>query len=346
VKKGFRFSAEQLRNRPPVPRSEPPSGDLDPRTVNRKSYWFKHLPDDVRFHLCYVKLDTGCWEWIASKKSHGYGQFRFRRRNDNAHRVAYILAVGPIPEDLQIDHLCRNRACVNPEHLEPVTAAVNTWRSAQAITHCPKGHPRTPENIIYKPGIGGPRQSCRECKAAHDSRRQARYTVAAVVESDRTQVLLTDDEIAQIRQMHNDGMIYRKIAAHFGISTKYAQAVGSGRRKRARSHTGPTRAALLLVGIRAGGVCETCGSAPDIHTHHRLPRRSGGTLRVCVNLPGNLLRLCYACHDRIESHRTEALKSGRLLHAGAEPDQIPVLLRYGFVFLQNDGKWLPATDVA
>jgi hypothetical protein len=70
----------------------------------------------------------GCWEWTGAKDRDGYGTMHHRNRPYRAHRFAYEQFVGPIPDGLVIDHLCTNRGCVNPEHLEPVTNAVNIKR--------------------------------------------------------------------------------------------------------------------------------------------------------------------------------------------------------------------------
>jgi hypothetical protein len=93
----------------------------------------------------WAKVDkgdgTGCWLWTGTRWAKGYGQVRHQNRRLLAHRVAYELLVGPIPDGYQIDHLCRVTRCVRPDHLEPVTPLENARRAAAFITHCPSGHP-------------------------------------------------------------------------------------------------------------------------------------------------------------------------------------------------------------
>lgn len=119
------------------------------------------------------KTEGGCWEWAAAKGPYGYGYFSIGNgRAIHAHRVSYELAYGPIPAGLHIDHLCRNKGCVNPAHLEAVTQKENTLRgiglSAQNAkkTHCKYGHPLNEENTrVYMIKNGKRKGSVqRECK--------------------------------------------------------------------------------------------------------------------------------------------------------------------------------------
>ncbi len=136
----------------------------------------------------WAKVDKdgtgGCWLWTAGA-SHGYGGVRVDGRYQKAHRVAYELIVGPIPEGLELDHLCRVRNCVNPAHLEPVTHRENALRSPimggwhRGITHCLRGHPFDEANTyVYHTAKGGVGRACRECLAFRKRRARARAKAA------------------------------------------------------------------------------------------------------------------------------------------------------------------------
>lgn len=118
-----------------------------------------------RFEDKYVVCPTGCWVWMGCKLPRGYGRFWKDGGMRLAHRVAYELFTGPIPDGLQLDHLCRVPGCVNPAHLEAVTHAENVRRGDRTRynadkTHCPQGHPYDEENtFIYSDG----RRECRIC---------------------------------------------------------------------------------------------------------------------------------------------------------------------------------------
>ena len=114
--------------------------------------------------------NSGCWLWIAGELGTGYGAFTIDGRRFCAHRVSYEHHVANIPEGLVLDHLCRVRCCVNPQHLEPVTQQENVRRGDAGIslskfyaqkTHCAKGHPWGGENLIVEPSG---RRRCAVCR--------------------------------------------------------------------------------------------------------------------------------------------------------------------------------------
>ncbi len=121
-----------------------------------------------------VEKTNSCWLWTGACDSDGYGKVRRDNHWLKAHRYAYELLVGPIPEELPLDHVrargCLNRHCVNPAHLEPVTLGENLRRShayRPPRSHCKQGHPFDLLNTYVKPN--GKRQ-CRECQRAMDRR--------------------------------------------------------------------------------------------------------------------------------------------------------------------------------
>jgi len=130
------------------------------------------LPHRNTFPRFWAKVSvtspSRCWLWTACKTAGGYGRIRMRNhlpRVQNAHRVAYELLVGAIPKGLDLDHLCRVPACVNPYHLEPVTRRENTLRGENPPawnnrkTHCMRGHEFSSENTYRRP------DGTRECYA-------------------------------------------------------------------------------------------------------------------------------------------------------------------------------------
>ena len=122
-----------------------------------------------------VRVDgNGCWIWQRCILKSGYGCIRVSGKTRTAHSVAYETFKGPVPAGLEIDHLCRVRACCNPDHLEAVTHQLNVIRGAgpaakAAITHCPYGHEYTPDNTYRVPG-----RACKTCALARSRAHKAR----------------------------------------------------------------------------------------------------------------------------------------------------------------------------
>lgn len=108
-----------------------------------------------------------CWEWQGSKQALGYGQVGWKGRVLVAHRLAYTLTHGPIPEGMQVHHKCNNPPCCNPSHLEAVTQKANILLSNGTAAknarkqHCPRGHPYDDENTYYDTQGG---RECRACR--------------------------------------------------------------------------------------------------------------------------------------------------------------------------------------
>jgi len=134
---------------------------------------------------------SGCWNWSKATDIKGYGFAYWNGKTVRAHRLSYESFRGPIPAGMTIDHLCMNTSCVNPDHMEVVTAAENTSRRYRGRTHCKRGHRITAENTSVH-ADGGKR--CRACKKMHDqSRRPMNRSEAA-----------TAREAAKRRLRHRD----------------------------------------------------------------------------------------------------------------------------------------------
>jgi hypothetical protein len=129
-----------------------------------------------------VEKTDGCWNWKAALYiGTGYGRFCLGGGYMLAHRFSYLIVKGPIQDGLDLDHVCRNRACVNPDHLRPVSRRENLLAPGSqslaakhaAKTHCPSGHPYSPENTyVWK------RNGQRKCKACASDRQKRRRVLS------------------------------------------------------------------------------------------------------------------------------------------------------------------------
>lgn|SRR5882724_2778105 len=115
----------------------------------------------------HIRISRGCWNWTGQIATNGYGHVWYMGRTELAHRAVYKMLVGPIRKSLTIDHLCRNKRCVNPAHLEPVSIRVNILRGDgpaainARLTKCKRGHPLSGSNLFI---LGAHRQRrCRIC---------------------------------------------------------------------------------------------------------------------------------------------------------------------------------------
>jgi hypothetical protein len=120
------------------------------------------LPLRMRF---WEKIDASgdCWEWRAYRNPEGYGIIRYRGKNERAHRVSYEFRRGAIPPGMELDHLCRNRGCVRPSHLEPVSHQDNGLRARVSSLICKRGHAMTPDNVVVREHDGKLRRECHLC---------------------------------------------------------------------------------------------------------------------------------------------------------------------------------------
>lgn len=141
-------------------------------------------PQVARNFWSKVQQRGECWEWTGHLTEKGYGQFGLDGKPFLAHRVSYMLHIGELPEDLTVDHLCMNKRCVNPLHLECVTRGENIRRAWAAglnpypalaarnrqKTHCSRGHAFDEENTAISPDG---HRSCRTCRREADRRRRS-----------------------------------------------------------------------------------------------------------------------------------------------------------------------------
>lgn len=176
--------------------------------VDRARFWAK----------VNVTPDDGCWLWDASRNQKGYGRFSLAGRMTTAHRASWLLNnAAQIPDGWTVDHLCRNRACVRPDHLEAVPHRVNLLRGntvtarAAATTQCPAGHPYNNTNTLRRKRGG---RTCRACDRARAAKAYIQRGKPR-----RRRPHLTHEDRSLIRDLIEQGHSHEAIAERLTIST-------------------------------------------------------------------------------------------------------------------------------
>lgn len=136
-----------------------------------RNWQYRGIPVEERFRSRYVVTDSGCWRWQWQINSFGYAIIGYKGKQICAHVLSYLLHKGEIPEGFDVDHLCSNKACVNPDHLEAVTHQVNVARGSlkKRQSHCHRGH------LLEGDNLGSSKNNLRYCKQCNRDKATAYY---------------------------------------------------------------------------------------------------------------------------------------------------------------------------
>lgn len=212
-----------------------PDPEIDDMAKGNAGYT-RWMPFEERFWGRVAKTET-CWLWTGRLTEKGYaGKVGYQGKHYAPHRLAYELLTGPIPDGLVLDHLCRVRNCVNPDHLEPVTAEENTRRGTDArwLENCPNGHPAP----LYRRALPSGKNVCVECRRISDKARDERHREKrrAAARARYTRRLEQPDEVVVERLMNGQA-----------VRATRAERREAARRLTEQGHTVTSVAVLLHV---------------------------------------------------------------------------------------------------
>lgn len=167
--------------------------------------------------------ESPCTPWTGNINKQGYGRVwvyeQGARKLRYAHRAEYEKHVGPIPEGLTIDHLCRNTKCVNVLHLEVVTLSENVRRISGDNSHCKRGHEFNAENTYYLKYQGNGRRSCKACHRDYERNRKRALPKAPPGARSRASATLTEPQVLAIRSRYAEGAVTQSaLAREYGIT--------------------------------------------------------------------------------------------------------------------------------
>lgn len=145
-----------------APKSDPRDGSVK-GVPYRYIYQHQHRTTPFPYEIMDCGYKTPCWVWVWSKYSNGYGAYNGGHGHNSAHVIYWQEKNGPIPEGMELDHLCNQRPCVNPDHMEAVTHLENMTRARLRRTHCKRGHERNDTNS--KPEKGTNSRRCMICRS-------------------------------------------------------------------------------------------------------------------------------------------------------------------------------------
>lgn len=174
---------------------------------------------DVDRFWRFVDKTNDCWIWMGSHNGTEYGKFWLKGKTIYAHRISYFLAYGKIEPEYEIDHLCKNRRCVNPSHLEKVTGKINKNRGNSFSglnikrTHCSNGHELTEDNLCENYLLRG-QKVCKTCLREQEEKRKRDLELGIDFNHN---LKLNNDKVIRILKMRKENFRVAEIAKIFEV---------------------------------------------------------------------------------------------------------------------------------